>query len=94
MNDYPKLSMWPDGYYMTVNQFKNNASAWGGAGVYVFDRAKMLNGQAATFQYVDLEAVNYNFGGMLPADLDGSTLPPAGSPAFFFEVDDSSWFGS
>ncbi len=59
MNDYPKLSVWPDGYYMTVNQFKNNASAWGGGGVFVFERSKMLNGQAASFQYVDLEAVDF-----------------------------------
>ena len=23
MNDYPKYGIWPDGYYMTVNQFTN-----------------------------------------------------------------------
>ena len=94
MNDYPKLSVWPDGYYMTANQFTNTPLPWAGAGVFVFERAKMLNGQAASFQYVDLAAVDSNFGGMLPADLDGSTPPPAGSPAFFFEVDDSYFFGA
>ena len=88
MNDYPKISVWPDAYYMTANQF-TNGSSWGGAGVWAFDRAKMLNGQAATFQYFDLGTVDTNFGGMLPADLDGSNLPPAGSPAYFFEVDDN-----
>ncbi|MBP7688632.1 MAG: carboxypeptidase regulatory-like domain-containing protein, partial [Thermoflexales bacterium] len=89
MDDYPKISVWPDGYYMTVNQFEGGG--WAGAGVFAFDRAKMLTGQAATFQYFDLFAASSNYGGMLPADLDGSTLPPAGSPAYFFEVDDSSW---
>jgi hypothetical protein len=88
MDDYPKLSVWPDGYYMTMNQFVN-ADAWGGAGVVVFERAKMLAGQAARQQYFDLYSANSNFGGMLPADLDGSTPPPAGSPAYFFEVDDN-----
>jgi len=90
MNDYPKISVWPDAYYMTANQFTAGAGNWGGVGVWAFDRAKMLTGQAATFQYLDLATTNPDlWGGMLPADLDGSNLPPAGSPAYFFEVDDN-----
>ncbi|HQM14123.1 MAG TPA: carboxypeptidase regulatory-like domain-containing protein [Anaerolineae bacterium] len=93
MNDYPKFGVWPDGYYMTVNQF-TNGSSWGGAGVFVFERAKLLTGNpAASFQYFDLYNVNSNFGGMLPSDLDGSTLPPEGAPNYFMEVDDSTWIG-
>lgn len=94
MNDYPKFGVWPDGYYMTVNQFIN-AEEWGGAGVFVFDRSRMLVGDpTAGFQYFDLYAANLNFGGMLPSDLDGGTLPPAGAPNYFVEVDDSAWIGS
>jgi len=93
MNDYPKFGVWPDGYYMTVNQFTNGQS-WGGAGVFVFERSKMLTGDpTATFQYFDLYSVDSNFGGMLPSDLDGPTLPPAGTPNYFMEVDDSTWIG-
>ncbi len=93
MNDYPKLGVWPDGYYMSINQF-NGGNTWGGAGVVVFERDKLLNGDSsATFQYFDLESVNNNYGGMLPSDLDGDTPPPAGSPNYFVEVDDSSWIG-
>ncbi len=93
MNDYPHFGVWPDGYYMTVNQF-TGGSSWGGAGVFVFQRSKMLVGDpTATFQYFDLYSVNSNFGGMLPADLDGSTLPPSGAPNYFAEVDDSTWIG-
>ena len=93
MNDYPKFGVWPDGYYMTVNQF-TNGSSWGGAGVFVFERAKLLAGNpTASFQYFDLYNVNSNFGGMLPSDLDGSTPPPAGAPNYFMEVDDSTWIG-
>ena len=73
---------------MTANQFTAGAGNWAGAGVFAFDRAKMLNGQAATSSILICSGLNTNFGGMLPADLDGSTLPPAGSPAYFFEVDD------
>jgi len=91
MNDYPHFGVWPDGYYMTVNQF-TGGSSWGGAGVFVFDRSKMLVGDTtATFQSFDLYSVNSDFGGMLPSDLDGSTLPPTGAPNYFLEVDDGGW---
>jgi len=90
MNDYPKFGVWPDGYYMSANQF-TGGSSWGGQGAWVFDRANMLNGAAATFQYFDVSTVSMDYGGMLPTDLDGTTLPPVGSPNYFLEVDDSSW---
>jgi hypothetical protein len=92
MNDYPHFGVWPDGYYLTINQYLNKVS-WAGAGVLVFDRTRMLAGQDASFQYFDLYTVNPNFGGMLPADLDGPTQPPAGAPNYLLEVDDSSWIG-
>ncbi|MFH0952774.1 MAG: carboxypeptidase regulatory-like domain-containing protein [Verrucomicrobiota bacterium] len=87
MNDYPKLGVWPDGYYMTDNQFQG--FSWAGAGVFVFDRAKMLAGDpTATYQYFDLYGVDPNFGGLLPSDLDGPP-PPEGAPNCFLMVDDS-----
>lgn len=92
MNDYPKFGVWPDGYYMSVNQFAN-ASTWAGAGVAVFERSKMLLGQSARMISYDLYSANVNFGGLLPADLDGSQTPPAGSPNPFLEWDDASVFG-
>ncbi len=86
MNDYPKFGVWPDGYYMSINQF-NYGSSWGGAGVVAFERDKMLSGLPARTIYIDLYSVNPNFGGMLPADLDGHNLPPLGSPNYFAQVD-------
>jgi len=50
MNDYPKFGVWPDGYYMTVNQFNGGTFAWGGAGVAAFERTAMLAGLPATMQ--------------------------------------------
>ncbi len=88
MNDYPKYGVWPDGYYMTVNQF-TGGSSWGGVGVAVYERAQMLTGGTARQVVFDLNSVNTNFGGMLPADFEG-TPPAAGQPAYFAEVDDSS----
>ena len=92
MNDYPKLGVWPDGYYMSVNQF-GVSDNWAGAGVFVFDRNAMLNGNAATFQYFDLENINSDYGGLLPSNLMGSLLPPAGAPNYFMSVD-MDWSGS
>ena len=88
MNDYPHFGVWPDGYYMAVNQFTGGVS-WGGQGAVAFERSKMLLGQPAQAVYFDLYGTNPNLGGMLPTDIDGSTPPPAGSPNYFMEVDDS-----
>lgn len=90
LNDYPKFGVWPDGYYMSINQFNAPTFNWGGAGVAVFDRARMLSGLSASMISFDLFSVNDNFGGQLPSDLDGSTLPPPGTPNYFYEVDDST----
>src|SRR5207247_4550355 len=44
-NDYPKVGVWPDGYYVTFNIF---TSTFQGARVCAFDRTAMLSGAAAT----------------------------------------------
>src|SRR5437870_640370 len=47
-NDYPKLGVWPDAYYMTMNEFDSTAAnTFVGAGAYAFERDKMLVGQPA-----------------------------------------------
>lgn len=76
-NDYPKMGVWPDGYYVTFNMF---TSTFQGAKVCAYDRAKMLAGDAtATQQCFQLSS---SYASLLPADLDGSTPPPAGSPNY------------
>ena len=91
MNDYPKFGVWPDGYYMSANQFGNNG--WAGAGVWVFDRASMLEGESATFQYFDVANMNMDYGGLLPSNLMGSTTPPNGAPNYYMSVD-MDWHNS
>ena len=90
MNDYPHFGVWPDGYYMSVNQFDGVSSGWEGAGVAVFERSQMLQGLPARMIYIDTGAVTLNYGGMLPSDLDGPA-PVAGTPNYFMEWDDSTW---
>ncbi len=96
LNDYPKLGVWPDAYYMSINQFKYDPeskqfSAWAGAGVVAFERSKMLQGLEATMIYLDLYDIDPNLGNMLPSHLSGPNLPPSGSPNYFVQFDDDSW---
>ena len=85
-NDYPKLSVWPDAYYITYNIF-NNGSTFGGAKACAFDRAKMTAGAAATQVCFQLSS---SYGGLLPSDLDGTIAPPAGSPNFLVNFGSNS----
>ncbi len=94
LNDYPKFAVWPDGYYLSVNQFDGATQAWLGAGALVFERAQMLVGGPARVVYFDLFGVNPNYAGQLPADLDGPLPPPSGAPNLFVEVDDDAWWGA
>jgi len=89
MNDYPHFGVWPDGYYLTLNQFNQDSLNWAGAGVVVLERDQMLLGQPARMVYFDLQPVNEDFSGLLPADLDGSP-PPPNTPNYFVEMDDDA----
>ena len=87
--DYPKLSMWPDAYYMSMNVFNSSGTAFLGPQPYAFDRAAMLTGAAAAFITPGLQASA--LGAMLPADLDGSNLPPANAPNPWLNADGATW---
>ncbi len=83
-DDYPKMGVWPDAYYITFNMFSGNTFV--GADACAYDRNAMLNGTAATqicFQQ------GSNVGGLLPSDVDGTTLPPNGSPNFMVFFDNN-----
>ncbi|HKR76430.1 MAG TPA: hypothetical protein VJR95_07165 [Rhodanobacter sp.] len=83
--DYPKMGVWPDAYYETFNMFSGNSFV--GADLCAYDRSAMLNGQAATQQCFQLSS---SYGGVLPADLDGATAPPAGSPNYLMNFGSNS----
>jgi hypothetical protein len=80
--DYPHLSVWPDGYYMSMNVFNSAGSSYLGPQAFAFDRAKMLSGLPATF-VSPVGPLGGSIDPFLPADLDGPTLPPSGAPATF-----------
>ncbi len=73
--DYGKLGVWTDAYYITYNMF-TTGSTFAGGRACAYDKAAMLAGTAAVSICFNSTA-RFSF---LPADLDGTTLPPAGSP--------------
>ena len=83
--DYPKTGVWPDGYYTTFNIF--NGNSFGGAKLCAYDRTAMLAGGAATQQCFQLST---SYGGVLPADVDGATQPPAGAPNYMMNFGSNS----
>lgn len=79
-NDYGKFGIWPDAYYAAYNMF--GPSSFLGAKTCAFERAKMLSGEMARMVCFDLQSE----GGLLPADLDGNTAPPAGVPNYVINI--------
>jgi hypothetical protein len=83
--DYPKFGIWPDAYYNSINVFPGKSFA--GAQACAFDRAAMLAGRSATsICFQQSPAIS----SLLPSDLDGSTLPPAGAPNYFVGLADAT----
>ena len=70
--DYPRPAVWPDGYYVPTSTGDDVVQKQ----AYVVDRAKMLQGEAATEQGLIIDGVNF----LNNADLEGKQLPPPGAP--------------
>jgi hypothetical protein len=83
--DYPKLGIWPAGFYMSIDLYTEQGfgGKFKGSKVCAFDRKAMLAGAdkpAMVCRDVGL------FPSLLPSDLDGATLPPLHSPNFFVNL--------
>ena len=84
--DYPKYGVWPDAYYVSTNESS--------PAVYAMERTKMLAGQSAQFVRRTASAMSgFGFQALTPADLDGPTAPPAGSPGIFMRHRDTEVHG-
>lgn len=91
--DYPKFGITPDAYFMEAGARDLDTRAVTGSKFAVaFNRAQMLAGQASAAQ-VEFFVPAAKQGAdshMMPADVDGATAPPAGSPEYFIETRDQS----
>jgi len=79
LNDYPKLGVWPDGYYMSANMFdclnsSCSSATFQGVRVWALNRSSILNGGPLNEVHFDTP-----YASLLPSNLRG-TPPPAGSP--------------
>jgi len=87
MPDYPKFSVWQDGYYMGDNNNSRND-------IYVFERSKMLVGEAspkfAGFRNAWRPGSVDDFMCAPPVDNDG-VFAPAGSPGLFIAMSDDAF---
>jgi hypothetical protein len=84
LNDFPKMGVWLDGYYTTFNMFGRDDV---GALVCVYDKDVMLGlntQRKASQQCVQLPA---RYLSLLPADIDGPTLPDKGAPNYLLSLD-------
>ena len=90
--DYPKFSVWSDGYYITAN--KDQGSAGTSEVVFAIERDKIINGDQTAlmvgFPLTDI--VTSGFYSPLGFNCNGSTLPPAGDAPIVYMQDDS-WSG-
>lgn len=82
--DYFKLGVWHDAYYMGANQSGQN--------VHAYNRLAMLNGLPATKISFSKTGVGRHTI-LVPADHDGDTPPPAGTPGLFYRFIDGDLFG-
>jgi hypothetical protein len=89
--DYPKLYVWKNAYFITINEIVNSNVCSG----YALDKAAMLNGTSnvSTYRFVmpNFNAIQYQ--PATGADWEGGPPPPAGSPGLIFRVYDDAWDG-
>src|SRR5262245_54602568 len=81
--DYPKLGVWPDGYYMATNMFNTTGTLYLGPQPFVFDRVKMLVGDPTATSQTQGIIGGSSEETFLPADLEGIIPPPVGDPNHF-----------
>ncbi|HXV75754.1 MAG TPA: hypothetical protein VD788_05490 [Candidatus Polarisedimenticolaceae bacterium] len=83
-NDYPRLAVWPGAYFVGTQRDYPN----GGSDVWAFDRAAMLGGLPAV-------SIRFNDSGLylLPADIDGGSVPAAPAPGLFVRIGDGAQIG-
>lgn len=90
--DYPKFSLWSDGYYITAN--KDSGSAGSSEVVFVIERDKMLTGdETAQMIGFPLPGISTNgFYSPLGFNVNGPEMPPSGDAPIVYMQDDV-WSG-
>ena len=94
LGDYPKFGLWPDAYYLSMNEFSNNTT-FNGVRVYALDRNSMVNGGPANaIGFSILPADLGDQYSLVPASFRTGDPPPAGQPEWFMDVNSSAVAGT
>ena len=90
--DYPKLGVWPNGYYLTFNYFSGSKlQTFNGAGIVILDRNAMLAGSPANAN--SSGPLGASLSSMLPVTVDDTSPPASGLPETLVALDTSSTAG-
>lgn len=85
--DYPKYSIWSDSYVVTTNESSPT--------IYALNRSQMLSGSSGTAQRFTMSSFGtIGFQAAVPVSLNGTNVPPAGTPAMVMRMRDDAWSGS
>ena len=90
--DYPKFSIWSDGYYITSN--KDQGTATTSQVVFALERDKIIAGNtsAQMLGFPLTGIINNGFYSPLGFNVTGAMLPPAGTAPIVYMQDDA-WSG-
>jgi hypothetical protein len=87
LGDYPKFALWPDAYYLTMNEFTNDTT-FNGVRVYALDRASMINGGPTHAIGFTIDAATLgDVYSLVPASFRTGSAPPAGRDEFLLAID-------
>ena len=94
-NDYPKIGLWTDGYYMTTHEFGGPTLQFQGVNLTVFDRDAMLAGDpnAGFIQFSNVTNGDPLTFGTIAGNLEGPDLPPNGTCNYLVHATDVEAFG-
>jgi hypothetical protein len=85
--DYPKLAVWQDGIYFSANIF-HTGSTFTGAQACSFPRSAVTS-LPSTLTFTCNPGGNRSVYNILPADLEGTTLPPTSGPDYYLQFVDN-----
>jgi uncharacterized repeat protein (TIGR01451 family) len=94
--DYPKYGVWSNAYYISTREF--GTVNFAGVGAYAIEIADVISGNPTPTVIsflVPPGSTAYNVGdGLLPADIDGATLPPSNVAYFMGSMDNGGPYGA
>lgn len=94
LGDYPKFGLWPDAYYVSMNEFSNNTT-FNGVRMYALDRNSMINGGPTNaVGFTILPAVLGDQYSFMAASFRTGNPPPAGQAEWVLSVNSSSTPGT